>query len=288
MSELAIPRVEKGDIIPPSGKSSIILVRHEAYERRRDSDGAGSLLKDTAEEASNRYRVLFDQLFSHENGRQTMVLFVASGTRYEKGYRCMETAQLAEDAAIEVLQTEGLDPREHIINLNPQFKTNCFEDTDQQIRPESQLEEPRIFENPEYIAYLQGKYGSADGHGGGLSRDAWAAHERDAEPEAREQYGAEGVHDVVARTKRSLSVMDRYARVFHANNPGKKLVIFAVSHYDTISPLVKDTTRVDFDEYVPVDYGGGVVINMGGETDPTLEAQDKSVPLSLGRKALRS
>ena len=38
----------------------------------------------------------------------------------------------------------------------------------------------------------------------------------------------------------SLRVLERYARLFHAKNPDKKLVIWAASHYDTISPLANE------------------------------------------------
>ena len=83
--------------------------------------------------------------------------------------------------------------------------------------------------------------------------------------------------------------MERYAKAFHASNPDKKLLIWASSHYDTISPLVKDVTGTDFGAYLPVDYGGGVLIELGnGESEPQLEAQNQTVPLHLGRLATKN
>jgi len=294
MSEMLIPKVEKEDIKVPqlsSGETAIVLQRHEEYDRDRHSDNAGSLFTEAAEAARERYDEYFRELFSQDTDAETMLFFVSSDTQYAgKGRRSLETGQLAQDAAISVLEEMGIDPSERIINLNPNFNTKRSEETDQDIRPDRRIVEPDIFNTPEYVEFLRDKYGSKEGDPGkGISQKAWAMHEEDADAEVRAQMGAEGVHDVVERTKKSLSIMERYARIFHASNPSKKLLIWASSHYDTISPLVKDATGADFGEYLPVDYGGGVLIKLGnGETQPELEAQNQSVPLALGKAAIKS
>lgn len=61
----------------------------------------------------------------------------------------------------------------------------------------------------------------------------------DVEKVERLKTGAEGQQVSIYRTKKSLYILERYARVWHANNPGKKLVIWATSHYDTVNPLIK-------------------------------------------------
>lgn len=66
----------------------------------------------------------------------------------------------------------------------------------------------------------------------------------------------------------------------------KKLIIWAASHYDTISPFVKDATNVSFENHIPVDYGAGVVIELNKETPPVLRAQGQKIVLSLGKKLL--
>ncbi len=290
-----IKKIKKEDIRPPEiepGGTAIIFHRHEKYERDRAAENTGSLLPEAAEAARKRYDQFFEDELGMEGDAETVVLFVSSDTQYNGGgRRSLETAQLAQDAAIEVMQTRGIDPQERIINLNPRFTTRGFKPTKQSIRPIKKIREPQIFDKPEYVKYLQDKYGSAVGEakGNGLSPKAWAAHEEDAEKEVREAMGAEGVRDIVVRTKDTLKVLERYARAFHETNPGKRLIIFASSHYDTTSPLVKDATGTDIREYVPVDYGGGVVIDIPPESNEMhLSAQGQRVKLDLGRRSVGS
>lgn len=289
MSEKQISKVEKSDIKVPSlenGTSAIVFQRHERYDRDNTSENAGSLFPEDAQQAFDRDRVFFDDLLAQDTAdSQTMVLFVSSDTQYAgKGYRSMETAQIAESAAISAMEAVGIDPTDRIINLNTAFKTDGFEPTGQSIRPDAHIREPQIFDNMEYVNFLKEKYGDADG----LSPKAWGAHEMDAEKDKREELDAEGVYDMLDRTKKSIAIMNRYANIFHANNPNKKLLIWVASHYDTISPLVKDATETSFEEFVPVDYGAGVVIELSNDSQPILNAQGEKVTLTLGKNALKS
>lgn len=290
MTELQIPRIEKEDIQAPHlnpGESAIVFQRHERYDRNRDADTAGSLFEEAAEAVYDRDTAFFREALSHEDEGETMVLFISSDTQYAgKGRRSMETAQLAQDAAAAVMTELGINPTEQIINFNPDFATDSFDETAQSIRPDKKIREPQIFDVSEYVDHLRTAYGKEDGPGNGISPKAWAMHEMDAEKEVREAMGAEGVHDMLARTKKSLSIVERYASIFHANNPDKKLIIWMASHYDTLSPLVKDATGAGFDEYVPVDYGAGVVIELKNGEAPTLTTRKEKVALELGAKVM--
>lgn len=290
MSE--IQKIEKIDIQAPrleAGESAIVFQRHERYNRDRNAADAGSLAPEHADAAYQRDVEFFQDVLgqdSPESG-ETMVLFVSSDTQYAgKGRRSMETAQLAQDAASEVMTSLGINPSERIINLNPDFKTDNFTPTGQAIRPDKKIREPQIFDTPGYVDYLRDKYGGEDGPGAGISPKAWAMHEMDAERKVREQHGAEGVHEMLGRTKQSLALVERYASIFHANNPNKKLVVWMASHYDTLSPLVKDAQGMSFEEYVPVDYGAGVVIELSKDAEPVMTAQQQRVTLDLGEKAV--
>jgi hypothetical protein len=149
------------------------------------------------------------------------------------------------------------------------------------------LREPQIFDTPAYVDHLRQKYGAEEGAGTGISTGAWAAHEMDSEKEIREETGAEGVYTMLDRTKQGISVLARYAAAFHEANPDKRLIIWATSHYDTISPLVKDATNTEFSEYLPVDYGAGVVMNIEpGSREVGLTAQAQRVVLPLGQRAI--
>jgi len=293
MSEKSIQRIEKQDIQAPDiqpGGTAIVLQRHEKYERDRTSEVAGSLLPEAAESAKERDLDFFNEIIAHElGGVETMVLFVSSDTQYaDKGRRSLETAQLAQDAAIEAFTAAGIDPSERIINLNDAYMTDRHVPTDQDVRPVRQLREPQIFDVPEYVNHLRDMYGAEDGAGTGISQAAWAAHEADLEKDIREELGVEGVHDILERTKKAVALLARYSKLFHSTNPDKRLIIWATSHYDTISPLVKDATGTPFDEYVPVDYGAGVVMNIAPDsTEIELKAQSQKIPLNLGRSALK-
>ena len=270
-------RVGKEDIRVPqlaTGDSAIVLQRHEKYERSKDSERAGSLCPEVLEAAHQRDRQFFDELLSQEGQDETMVFFVSSDTRYVKGYRSMETAQIAQAAATEAMRALGIEPSERIINLHPDFSTSHFEEMGLPVRPDSKVVEPKIFDDsPGYLEEMEAKYGNFV--------DAMAAHERDAEPELRRSFDAESVQDVLARTKKSLSLLKRYASALHASNPNRRLLIWVASHYDTISPFVKDSCQLDLEQHVPVDYGGGVTISLPAEGPPCLAVGGESVAIDL-------
>lgn len=267
-----------------AGESAIVFQRHGKYERDKTSEQSGSITSDAVEDLTASGQAFFNELLANEpNPEDVMVLFVSSDTKYGQGYRSMETAQIAEDAAIAAFSSTGLDPRTQIINLSPSFKTHVFDETGQRIRSDPKIHEPEFLDNEGYVQFLKDKYSD----GNSLTPRAWAMHEMDADKEAREEHGAEGVHDIVSRTKKSLSILERYSKIFHANNPGKKLVIWAASHYDTLSPLVKDATGSDFGDYLPVDYGAGITIELkNGE--PSFELSGERVVLNLATTAAKA
>ena len=296
-------KIEQKDIIVPqikTGETALVLQRHGRYDRDRAGKRAGSLFEDSAASIKSSDEEWFRQVLSSPGDREkTYVLFVSSDTQYaDNGFRSLETGQLAQEAAWAVMEQRGVDPAEHIINFNPNYKTARSDDTHQDIRPIPGLREPDIF-NPRdkaYVRHLQETYGYADPDTKtGLSPEGWAVHEMDAAETVRNTTGAEGQEDLIHRTKTSLALLERYARVWHASNPGKKLIIWATSHYDTINPLVKEVDgrlKNDdgslTDEYQPVDYGGGVVIKFpsveGGHA--TLETRvHHGRAIEIGREA---
>lgn len=284
--DLKTPKIEKGG-------TAIVFQRHEKYDRNIDSETSGSLSPESAKDAYNTASEFFTKMVEDKDLVDIMILFTSSDTQYnQKGYRSIETADQAQQAAIDVLLNAGLDPNEHIINLNARFKTKRFNPTDSTTRPIRHIREPQIFDqSPEYISFLQEKYGAAneittpegETRRIGLTPDAFDAHESDREKEVREKLGAEGVYDILDRTKKALDIQQRYAELFHASNPGKRLVIWSASHYDTISPFIKDATETPFTEYVGVDYGAGIVISIppkdANEDNPSFKIGERKVDL---------
>lgn len=301
MSE-KVSKVEQKDIVAPQlheGETSIVFQRHGKYNRDRSAPDAGSLYAENAAEIRAYDEQYFRDVIQH--GENTYVLFVSSDTQYAaSGYRSLETGQIAQDAAAEVMVDKGLDPNEHIINFNPAFAVARHKATEQAIRPLTGIREPQIFapEDAPYFHHLQEKYGYADDISKtGLSPRAWAMHEMDAEAELRQRTGTEGQEDLIARTEKTLAVLERYAKVWHANNPGKRLVIWTTSHYDTISPIVKkadgvlrNQDGVLSDAYQPVDYGGGasIVVPAAESGEPMLLVrQNSKVAVDFGRAATK-
>lgn len=291
-------KVEKEDIILPElqvGETSIVFQRHGKYDRDRDSKTAGSVTPENSQELYDHDTETFDKLFTQPD---TYVLFVSSDTQYAgKGFRSLETAEIAQQAAKDSLEAVGLDANERIINFNPDFSTARHDETDQDVRPLAGIREPQIF-NPrdvEYITHLQEKHGYGDDEAKtGISPKGWAFHEFDGERDVRETTDAEGEEELIKRTKKTLAVLERYSRVWHASNPDKRLVIWAASHYDTISPLVREVDGVLREEngdladvYQGVDYGGGVVINIPAspEDDLTLTRRASERVLKLGQQS---
>ena len=293
-----VSKVEKEDIVIPelqTGETSIVFQRHGKYDRDRDSETAGSVTPENAQELFDYDKDTFDKLFAQED---TYVLFTSSDTQYAgKGFRSLETAEIAQKAAEESIVEAGLNPNERIINFNPDFVTARHDETDQDIRPLAGIREPQIF-NPrdaDYLRHLQETHGYMDADAKtGISPKGWAFHEFDGEREAREKTDAESEDELITRTKKTLAILERYARVWHANNPNKRLVIWAASHYDTISPLVREADGVLREEngdladaYQPVDYGGGVVINLPASQEDSISLTRRASErvLELGHDA---
>jgi len=303
MSEKPL-KIEQADIIVPvlrSGETILVFQRHGKYNRDRNAHDAGSLFANDATRIAEGDKKWFQNVLKRtEIAEDTYVLFVSSDTQYAgKGFRSLETGQLAQEAAREVMETLGVDPDEHIINFNTNFKTARFDETNQDIRPVAGIREPDIF-NPAdsaYIEHLQETHGYADEEAKtGISPKGWAFHEMDAEVDVRETTGAEGQEDLIGRTKASLAILERYSRVWHANNPDKNLIIWATSHYDTINPLVKEVDGrlrdVDgslSDTYQPVDYGGGIIMKFSRDREATIETREHhKKKIDIGRVATRN
>ena len=142
---------------------------------------------------------------------------------------------------------------ENLLNISHSYRQTKKGET----RPTPQIREPLMFEeNPEFVAFLKEKYPER--------KDFWPAYEEDVEKETRLYMGAEGPEDMADRLQKFLEFIKRYSQFFHRSNPNSRLVVWCVSHYDTISPWSKkyvmgeDVTK----RYLPVDHGSGLSIGI--------------------------
>ena len=247
------------------GGTEIILQRHGKYERSADSQNVGSLTEEGAEEISNLSKEFFDKLFVQipEDERDRVdILVIGSDTQFmEGGRRSMETADLVTEALKEKLKELKLDENQ-LLNAYGRYSGEGG------VRPTPKLREPQMFENSMgFVNFLREKYGD-------LGKDFWIAFEEDLEKETREKMEAEGPDEIADRLKFMIEVLARYSRMYHKKNPGRRLVIWAATHYDTISPYTKrEIFNVGKEVPLAVDYGAGISIIIDPEGNATTKIE---------------
>ncbi len=258
----SIVREDLAPIAIDSGETEIVFQRHGKYERDTNAPDKGSLTPEAQQieyESAKKFFQAQLETVPPDERLKVRLLVVASDTHYqgdpEAGMRSTETANLVLKAAREVLNGFGLS-EDQILNLSTNIKGKG------EARPTPILREPKAFdESPEFIEFLKDKYERSTEYGEGSK--FWQAFEGDWEKEKREEMGAEGPDEMADRLKKSLSILSRYAKFFHQKHPGSRLIIWATSHYDTISPYVKrELMGIDKDTFLGVDYGAGISIKL--------------------------
>jgi len=261
--------------IPPGG-TAVLLQRHGEYVRDDKDERRGSLKPEAAEmeraTAEAYYERLLSSLPEEERG-DVDILMVASDTQYfGGGRRSLETASAVMDGARAALARYEL-PETRILNLNPQYRLDGGDGA----RVMPGLREPQMFEQtPSFVEFLEAEYGSGV--------EFWEAFEGDFERERRLEMGAEGPDEITDRTAQAVAVLARYAAIYHASNPGRRLVIWADTHYDTISPYVRREV-FGLEDYkaqqLKVDYGAGIAIDIepGGAASTTIAGRQYSLQL---------
>lgn len=275
--------IVRADLAPReihAGETEIVFQRHGKYERDETATDKGSLTPEAQQAEYEAAKKFFQQqLDSVPEAERSKVklLVIASDTHYQgnkdAGQRSTETANLVLKAAREVLVEYGLS-EDQILNDTTNIKGGG------EARPTPILREPKAFdETPEYIDFLKDKYEKNTEYG--ESSKFWQAFEGDWEKETRQEMGAEGPDEMADRLKRSLAILSRYAKFFHHNNPDSRLIIWATSHYDTISPFVKrELMGLDKDRFLGVDYGAGITIKLDASGDADTTINNKNYKIS--------
>lgn len=92
-----------------------------------------------------------------------------------------------------------------------------------------------------------------------MNLDFWIDFEEDLSKQKREQFGSEGPDEIVQRGIHYINILERYAEFFHMKYPNSKLIIWNGTHYDLISPLVKQRVlNWEKSDYVGVENCGGI------------------------------
>lgn len=274
-SEVVLPgQIEKSDINPNPpevGGTKIVLQRHGNYERSQNSSDIGSLTQEGVEDTYALGKDFLGELFNsipEKERKDVDLLVVASDTQYEgRGRRSMETAEQVIRAINEELEARGLEESQ-LLNNAGNLRGNGGP------RPMHRLREPQMLDNsPEFLEFLKEKYGDR-------SLDFWIAFEEDKEKGVREEMGAEGPDDITDRTKFVVKALTRYSNYYHAKHPNKRLIIWAATHYDTISPYVKrEILGTGKEKLLGVNYGAGISINLdkNGQGSTTLGGKEYQI-----------
>lgn len=253
-------------VAPEKGGTHIILQRHGEYERSTDSAQAGSLTEKGREDIQHFADAHFEQVIEGipENERSNLrFLFISSDTQYEGGgRRSVETAEVLKNQLMKKIEDYGLS-LDQILNNSEKISGG------EGPRIDTRLREPQMFEeSPDFVEFLEETYGKRD-------KSFWIAFEEDREKETREDMGAEGPDDIVDRTKKAIEVLSRFSRRYHGEGSEKRLIIWATSHYDTISPYTKSVLGVGKETPIGVDYGGGITIAIDSEGERTVRLDKK-------------
>lgn len=269
-------KLDRANLVPGkirANETEIVLQRHGQYVRDREEPKVGSLTEEAVqietESAANYFTELFDTL-AEEELENTYILFVSSDTQYAGGgKRSYETVTIAQKVAETIFNEKGVS---HANILNNSHKLQAQGSP----RPMALLREPQVFDkSPEFAEFMKGKYGD-------LGKDFWIAFEEDVEKETRLTMGAEGPDEIADRMKISIKVLTRYAAFFHTSKPDSRLIIWAGTHHDTISPFVKrDVLHKDKTAAVLVDYGGGVTIDIDSNKAATVNVDNQQYPINL-------
>ncbi|HBR79100.1 MAG TPA: hypothetical protein DEA46_01570 [Candidatus Moranbacteria bacterium] len=274
--EPVIKKIERSDIsreMPGEGETEIIMQRHEAYIRDVEDERAGSLKEEEAKKSYDLAVEVFGSKLENlsEDERSTVdVLVIASNTQYVKGRRSFETAAQALKGAEDVFKKYGIDEKQI---LNSGAKREGEEN-----RPTKNtaiLEPQFIDQSPEFREFLKEKYGD-----GAMTQKFWQAFEEDWEKEEREKVGAEGPDDILERYTKFMNVLAKFSEVYHKKHSGRRLIIWPVSHYDTISPFVKKMVGMDTKkDYLAVDYGAGISlkIDKSGKMTSKIKGQEFTI-----------
>ena len=231
-------------------ESQIIFQRHCNYDRLN-----GGLTLDSAEHQKAIVKSFIKELKENltiDELKNTYFLFVSSETKSTGNFkRCVETTNIALSEITNFFKENNVSCS-HIINLNESlnYKGN--------IKESGYLTEPKMFEDSSgFLDYLKNKHG-------GMNQEFWIDFEEDLSKEKRQEFNSEGPDEIVDRGVRYVNILQRYAKYFHLKKPNSRLIIWAGTHYDLISPLVKQRVlNYEKSDIVNVEYCGGVsfVIN---------------------------
>lgn len=277
-----LPKVERVTIsdlrleTPELGGTVIVLQRNAKDNRDPNSElEMGALIPEAAEQVRVHTRESLDRVFQAldpEERKSVDILVVAADTKLETPMpeiksdhkRAVETADQVIGGIKECMRALSLSETQLLNKSGKPIELSS-----------GRLRDLRMFEDsPGFVQFLVDKYGTG--------QNFWEAYENDTEREARERMGAEGPDDIAERVRDYLGVLTNAMKFYHQSHPGRRVIIWAESHYDVISPFIKrHVAKMEKTDYLPVDNGAGVVINLDKNQKASTQIRGNRYDLSF-------
>lgn len=267
-SGVVIKEILPADIGPvvPQVEGTAMILQCNVPDYRGDDPGpveVGALTPEARAQEHEIARKFFEETLAMVPEAErlgTIIMVIGAGTKLltETGLqsdkrRGVESAEIVLAEAELALQKYGLS-EDQIMN-KPSKK-------DGQRKPFaiSRLQDLNFLkDSPEFADFLRDKYGTG--------RKFWIAFEEMLEEEKRQELNAEGPEQIAARVDRYLAVLANGLRSWHEKHPGKRVIVWVVSHRDNMGPFFKMEVSktgqtASAEDYLNIQKGGGFVIDI--------------------------
>jgi hypothetical protein len=253
----------------------------------------GALKPEAAQETRADAKQFFDQIFKFltpEERKQVDILVVAADTRLDTPtpgitsyrQRAVETGEQVLAGIGEAMSEYQLD-QSQLLNKPRQGDDGEINPPAPIVLSSGRMRDLKMFEeSPEYVQYLKDTHMADPSKG---EKAFWANYEIDDDPDKkiREEMGAEGPEEIADRVAAYMKTVANAMSSYHEKHPGRRAIVWAIGHYDNISPYLKrKVLGVAKDEFLGVDKGSGVVFNIGkdGKTSTQIEGHRLAVDLN--------
>lgn len=275
-------RVTVKDLIPtvPEVGGTSIVLQVNARDKRDEGSLSdfGELLPEEAEATRTNSREFFNSLFDklpYEERKSVDVLVVAANSRFVTLDRKHQTSHMrAYDTGEMVIK--GLQEASSASGVGPDQLLN--KTGRPMVLTSRRMEDLKAIEDsPKFVDILKAKYG--DGV------EFWAAFEDDVERETRVKMGVEGPLEIADRVRDYVGTVANAAKLWHEKHPDRRLIVWAVGHYDNLAPYIKEnvTKAGTVGTFMKMDKKGGIVLTTGPdhkEATTSIQGQKFTVPLS--------
>ncbi|MFA6253041.1 MAG: hypothetical protein WCV69_02120 [Patescibacteria group bacterium] len=276
-SGVIIREIAPADIGPvvPKVEGTAMVLQCNVPDYRGEDTGlveVGALTPEARTQEQEIARKFFEETLAmvpEEERLGTVIMVIGASTRLltETGLqsdrkRGVESAEIVLAEAELALQKYGLS-EDQLMN-KPNKK-----DGHRKPFEISRLQDLKFLkDSPEFADFLRDKYGTG--------RMFWIAFEEMLEEEKRQELNAEGPEQIAERVDGYLAVLANGLRSWHEKHPGKRVLVWVVSHRDNMGPFFKvevsKTGQVaSAEDYLNIQKGGGFVIDIdpNGKTATT-------------------